>query len=126
MELQAAIEALSAVRRRGSNILVLSDNEHLIHSCTKWIPMWKAGGWKRKTGPVANLDLQQHLDQLMTQHTIEWRWLRGHAGEPGNEHVDKLARGAMERLVTGNAIRLERRFTWTLPLPYRANSHALR
>src|SRR5262249_9209419 len=117
MELQAAIEALAAVRRRGSRVLVLSDSLYVIKSCTLWMPAWKRRGWARKDGPLQNLEQLQELDRLMSLHDVTFRWVRGHAGDPGNEHVDELANHAMERLLALSVTRHERRFTWHARLP---------
>src|SRR4030095_14723714 len=65
MEMTAAVEALNAVRKRNTSVLIRSDSRYLIDCCTKWLPGWKARGWKRKEGPLKNLDLLQALDELL-------------------------------------------------------------
>ena len=58
----------------------------------EWMPQWKKRGWKTAAGkPVKNIELWQKLDQLVSTHDIEWKWVKGHAGEPGNEKADELA-----------------------------------
>jgi ribonuclease HI len=70
------------------------DSEYVRKGITEWLPGWKARGWRTASRqPVKNADLWQQLDALVqsTGHRIEWRWVRGHAGDPGNERADALA-----------------------------------
>jgi ribonuclease HI len=113
MEMQAAIEALSAVRRGPRAIVVRTDSLYLLKSCSVWLPGWKARGWRRKDGPLLNVDLLQRLDELQSRHRVRWEWVRGHAGERGNEHADRLANQAMDRIARGDELLHERRFRWT-------------
>jgi ribonuclease HI len=98
MELTAVIEALGALKR-ASRVELHTDSEYVRQGITSWIHNWKQRGWKtadRK--PVKNIDLWQRLDALTNAHHIEWRWVKGHAGDPGNERADALAnRGAAEQ-----------------------------
>jgi ribonuclease HI len=96
MELTAVIQALSALKRR-SRVVVYTDSEYVRNGITSWIHNWKARGWKtadRK--PVKNIDLWQRLDELRGTHAVDWRWVRGHAGDPGNERADGLANRGVE------------------------------
>jgi ribonuclease HI len=94
MELQAAIEALAALTQP-SEVVFHTDSEYLRLGITRWIESWAAAGWIRKGGKaVPNADLWRQLWPLVKQHQIEWRWVRGHTGEPMNERVDELARRA--------------------------------
>ena len=94
MELQAAISALQALDRP-SQVEFHTDSEYLRRGITEWIDKWAARGWVHKGGrPVANADQWQTLSALVKQHDIEWRWVKGHAGDPLNERVDQLARRA--------------------------------
>lgn len=97
MELTAVIEALAALRQP-SRVVVHTDSEYVKNGITTWIHAWKTRGWltaDRK--PVKNVDLWRRLDALRAQHEVQWRWVRGHAGDPGNERADALAnRGAAE------------------------------
>ncbi|MBI3156627.1 MAG: ribonuclease HI [Burkholderiales bacterium] len=97
MELTAVIQALAALRQP-SRVVVHTDSEYVKNGITSWIHAWKTRGWltaDRK--PVKNVDLWQRLDALRAQHEVQWRWVRGHAGDPGNERADALAnRGAAE------------------------------
>ena len=93
MELTAVIEALSALSRPCQVALYL-DSEYVRKGITEWIHGWKAKGWKTAAKqPVKNADLWQKLDVLVHggQHKISWHWVKGHAGDPGNEHADALA-----------------------------------
>jgi len=93
MELTAVIEALKALKRPCQVTLYL-DSEYVRKGVTEWLAGWKAKGWKTAAKqPVKNVDLWQALDDLVqgSGHRIEWRWVKGHAGDPGNERADALA-----------------------------------
>lgn len=95
MELRAAIEALSALKRP-SVAEIHTDSEYLKNGITQWIHGWKRNGWKTSDRkPVKNADLWQKLDALSRSHKVEWRWVRGHAGHDINERADALARKGM-------------------------------
>lgn len=116
MEMSAAIHALRAVKTSGKRILVLSDSKYLIGCCTEWMAGWKRNGWKRKGGPLKNLDLLHQLDELIATHHVVWKWVAGHSGHDGNEHVDRLANEAMDRIELGENGAHTRRFEWKGPL----------
>ena len=93
MEMTAVIEALSALKRP-CDIALYIDSKYVLQGITEWLPGWKARGWKTAAKqPVKNVDLWQKLDALVSTagHTIEWVWVKGHAGDPGNERADALA-----------------------------------
>ncbi len=91
MELTAVIEALSAIKRPVPIALHL-DSSYVRNGITGWIHSWKRKGWRTADGkPVKNVELWQRLDELAASHKIEWRWVKGHAGDPGNERADELA-----------------------------------
>jgi ribonuclease HI len=117
MELQAVIEAFSVLRRPGTSVLVLSDSRYVVQSGSRWMAAWKKIGWKRKVGPLKNVDLLKELDRLVAPHVVEWKWVPGHAGEPGNERADTLANEAMDRLMAREQSRYERRYPWDTRLP---------
>jgi ribonuclease HI len=98
MELTAVIESLSALKRT-SRVALHTDSEYVRQGITTWIHGWKKRGWKTADHkPVKNIDLWQRLDALAALHHIEWHWVKGHAGDPGNERADALAnRGAAEQ-----------------------------
>jgi ribonuclease HI len=99
MELQAAIAALQALRRP-SSVEFHTDSEYLRKGITDYIGVWAENDWKRKGKPVANAELWQKLWALAKQHDIDWRWVKGHAGDPINERVDGLARRARLELTS--------------------------
>jgi ribonuclease HI len=93
MELMAVIEALRALKRP-CDVTLFLDSEYVRKGITEWVKGWRARGWKTASKqPVKNVDLWQILDDLVTNspHQIEWRWVKGHAGDPGNERADALA-----------------------------------
>ncbi len=98
MELMAAIAALKALKRP-SQVEFHTDSEYLRKGITEWIQSWQAKDWKRKSKPVPNVELWQELLSLTQQHEIEWHWVKGHAGDPLNERVDRLARQARAELI---------------------------
>ena len=96
MEMQAVIEALGALKRPCAVTLHV-DSQYVLKGITEWLPGWKARGWRTAAKqPVKNVDLWQKLDALVAGggHRIDWRWVRGHNGDPGNERADELANKA--------------------------------
>ena len=99
MELMAVIEGLTALKRP-CQVLLYLDSQYVRLGITQWIHGWKAKGWRTSTKqPVKNVELWQRLDQLVQGggHRIEWRWVKGHSGDPGNERADMLANKGVER-----------------------------
>jgi ribonuclease HI len=95
MEMMAAIAALEALKRP-CRVRLYSDSQYLRDGITKWLPGWKARGWRTADKkPVKNVDLWQLLEQAAAPHEVEWHWVRGHAGHPENERADALARAAI-------------------------------
>ena len=95
MELTAVIEALASLKRT-CDVTIYTDSEYVRKGITEWLPGWKARGWKTADKkPVKNVELWQRLEALASLHHVRWRWVKGHAGDPGNERADALAnRGA--------------------------------
>ncbi len=117
MEMQAAIEALSTLRGQNQPIELRTDSKYLKDAATEWMPGWKRRGWKKGSGEdVANVDLLKLIDQLQNRHRVKWTWVRGHQGEPGNEHVDALATQAMDELAEGKSGEGKNRFAVS-PVP---------
>ncbi len=101
MELTAVIEALAALKRPCQVSLYL-DSEYVRKGITEWIHGWKARGWRTASKqPVKNVELWQRLDELVATagHHIEWHWVRGHAGNPGNERADALANRGVDQVL---------------------------
>lgn len=95
MELMAAIEALSSLTD-GAQVTLTTDSTYVKDGITGWIENWKKRGWKTAAKkPVKNVDLWQALDAQNARHTIDWQWVKGHAGHAGNERADELARLGM-------------------------------
>ncbi|MES2298154.1 MAG: ribonuclease HI [Pseudomonadota bacterium] len=96
MELRAVIEALNLLKRP-CEVVLHTDSQYVQKGISEWIHGWKARGWKTAAKePVKNVDLWQALDQAQAQHAVEWRWVRGHNGHPGNERADVLANRGVE------------------------------
>ena len=96
MELMAAIQALEALRRPAT-VSLHTDSRYLLDGITKWIDGWQRNGWKTAAKkPVKNEDLWRRLIEAMRPHDISWVWVKGHAGDPGNERADALARRGIE------------------------------
>ncbi|MFZ6772578.1 ribonuclease HI [Undibacterium sp. SXout7W] len=99
MELMAVIQALNALKRP-CEITLHTDSQYVLKGITEWISGWKAKGWKTASkAPVKNVDLWQALDQAQSVHQIDWRWVRGHTGHPGNERADQLANRGVESIL---------------------------
>lgn len=99
MEMMAVIEALTALKRP-CHVTLHVDSQYVLKGMTEWLVGWKARGWKTAAKqPVKNVDLWQRLDALVSTagHKIEWRWVKGHNGDPGNEHADMLANKGVEQ-----------------------------
>jgi len=98
MELMAAIAALESLNRP-CRVELISDSKYVLQGITEWMPNWKKRGWKTaaKTA-VKNEDLWRRLDTAMSGHQIEWRWVKGHSGNQGNERADALANVAIAAL----------------------------
>lgn len=100
MELTAAIMALEALRQ-ACDVTLYTDSTYVKQGLTEWLPGWRARGWltaARK--PVKNKDLWQRLDAAAALHRVDWRWVKGHAGHPGNEVADRLANQGLEQHAT--------------------------
>jgi ribonuclease HI len=96
MELMAAIQALEALQRP-TTVSLHTDSKYLLDGITKWIPNWQRNGWKTAAKkPVKNDDLWRRLTEAMRPHDVDWVWVKGHAGDPGNERADALARRGIE------------------------------
>jgi ribonuclease HI len=98
MELMAAIQALEALSRP-SQVQLHTDSTYLLNGITKWITAWQRNGWRTSARkPVKNEDLWRRLVEAMNGHEVSWLWVKGHAGEEGNERADALARLGIEEV----------------------------
>ena len=92
MEMQAALEALKHLKDKDEVIELYTDSNYLRQGITEWIHKWKKNNWKTAAKkPVANRDLWIEISDLNEKMTVEWNWVKGHAGDPGNERADELA-----------------------------------
>lgn len=99
MELKAVIEGLTALKKP-CNVALYLDSQYVRKGITEWIKGWKAKGWKTASKqPVKNAELWKELDALVEDsgHTIEWRWVKGHSGDVGNERADMLANKGVDQ-----------------------------
>ena len=97
MELTAATEALSSLKRP-CRVVLHTDSEYVRNGITRWHQGWVRRRWRNAAGdPVANMDLWQRLLAAAAAHEVDWRWVRGHAGDPMNERADRLATAARDR-----------------------------
>lgn len=95
MEMMAVIEALKALKKH-SDVKLYTDSKYVMDGITKWLEGWKAKGWKTAAKkPVKNQDLWQEIDLQVNKHSVEFIWVKGHAGDPGNERADELARSGI-------------------------------
>jgi len=103
MELMAVIEALGSLKRR-CYVIVHTDSQYVRLGITEWLPAWMQRGWKTAAKKaVKNADLLQRLFDVSAKHEIEWRWVKGHSGNVGNERADELANRGAESLSASNA-----------------------
>jgi ribonuclease HI len=104
MEMMAVIRALE-VLKRPSEIKLYTDSSYVQKGMMEWMSGWKANNWRTANKkPVKNDDLWKQLDRLSNLHQIEWIWVKGHAGNDGNERVDQLANTGVEQVVNNQSI----------------------
>lgn len=104
MALRSALDGLGFLTRK-CRVHFVSDSQYLVKGASQWIHGWKRRGWKRKAGPIENLELWQALDRVMVRHEVEWEWVRGHDGHPRNEYANHLATtAAKERSTSGGLV----------------------
>ncbi len=96
MEMTAAISGLEALTR-SCRVTLITDSEYVKRGITEWLPGWKRKNWKRKGGPIKNVDLWKRLDEAASRHEVSWEWVKGHAGVHYNERCDTLASEAIAR-----------------------------
>ena len=107
MALRSVIEAFSGISRKGSRFRVTftSDSQYLVKGMGEWVYGWIGRGWKRKEGPILNLELWMAAVDSTRGHEVEWKWVRGHEGHPQNEYANHLAtRAAREQTNSGGIV----------------------
>jgi ribonuclease HI len=98
MELTAAIQGLEALKKQ-CKVELNTDSKYVLQGITEWLPNWKKRGWKTAGNkPVKNEDLWRRLDAAGSQHTIEWKWVKGHSGHKENDRADELANLGIDKL----------------------------
>ena len=98
MELMAAIQGLEALTRP-CKVRLYTDSRYVMDGVNQWMPNWKKNGWKTAAKkPVKNVDLWQRLDAALQRHDVSWQWVKGHAGDAGNECADALANRGIDEL----------------------------
>jgi len=101
MELTAVIEGLKALKRE-CDVVLYTDSQYVRKGMTEWLQNWKSKGWKTAARkPVKNADLWQQLDDIAAGQRVEWRWVKGHSGDPGNERADELANRGIDDMYAG-------------------------
>lgn len=101
MEMMAVIKALESLSR-SCKVRISSDSQYVLKGITEWMQNWKLRGWKTAAKkPVKNEDLWRRLDAAVDTHNIEWIWVKGHAGDEGNERADKLANLGVDSITSG-------------------------
>jgi ribonuclease HI len=107
MALRSVIEAFRGISRKGSRFQVTftSDSQYLVKGMNEWVYSWIRRGWKKKEGPILNLELWMDAVDSTRGHQVEWQWVRGHEGHPQNEYANHLAtRAAREQTSSGGII----------------------
>lgn len=96
MELRAAVEGLQAIKKPGATIILNTDSKYLQKGCKEWLSQWKDRGWKLANGrPVHNRDLWEQLDTQLNRLSVNFKWVKGHSGDPMNTLADRLASDAI-------------------------------
>ena len=99
MELSAAIEGLS-ILKEPCDVHLFTDSKYVMDGITQWIQNWKKNNWKNSAKKeVKNKELWQQLDRLMSYHQVQWHWVKGHSGDPGNETADLLANKGIDSIL---------------------------
>ena len=99
MEMTAVIKGLEALTR-ASHVLITTDSKYVLKGMTEWLSNWKARNWRTASKkPVQNVELWEQLDVLVSQHIVEWSWVKGHSGHTENEIADQLANLGIDELI---------------------------
>ena len=131
MALRSVIEAFRELgkRNRPFRVVFTSDSKYIVEGMSAWVPGWIARGWRRKGGPILNLELWREAVEAVNNHQAQWKWVRGHVGHPQNEYANHLAtRAAAEQTNSGGLVpsefaswleaqQLKQELTETAPFP---------
>jgi len=131
MALRSVIEAFRELgkRNRPFRVVFTSDSKYIVEGMSAWVPGWIARGWRRKGGPILNLELWREAVEAVNNHQAQWKWVRGHVGHPQNEYANHLAtRAAAEQTSSGGLVpsefaswleaqQLKQELTETAPFP---------
>lgn len=114
MALRSVIEAFRALSRRGNSYRVVftSDSRYIVDGMSEWVSGWMARGWKRKTGQIENLALWKEAVEAVSRHEVQWRWVRGHHGQPQNEYANFLATRAAAKQTDSGGLRQSQFEAW--------------
>jgi ribonuclease HI len=106
MALAGAADGLRLLARKGArmDVLMVSDSEYLVKGMREWVPGWMVRGWKRKGGPIENLELWQELVRAARLHRVQWTWVRGHRGHAKNEYANDLAVKAAREQISSKGV----------------------
>ena len=106
MALRGATLALQLLARKAArlSVLVVSDSEYLVKGMREWVPGWIGRGWRRKAGPIENLELWQSLAAAARLHDVQWTWVRGHKGHGKNEYANDLAVKAAREQISSDGL----------------------
>lgn len=107
MALAGAAEALRLLAAKGARlrVLIVSDSQYLVKGMREWVSGWAARGWRRKDGPIENVELWRELVASARRHDVQWAWVRGHRGHPKNEYANDLAvLAAREQLTSAGLV----------------------
>src|SRR5262249_15318950 len=107
MALRSVIEAFRGISRKGVKFRVTftSDSQYLVKGMSEWVFGWMSRGWKKKEGPILNLELWMEAVEAVRGHQVSWQWVRGHEGHPQNEYANDLAvRAAREQISSGGIV----------------------
>lgn len=114
MALRSVIEAFRAISRKGVRFRVTftSDSQYLVKGMSEWVFGWMARGWKKKDGPILNLELWMEAVEAVRGHQVSWQWVRGHEGHPQNEYANYLAVRAAREQTSSDGITASRFDEW--------------
>jgi ribonuclease HI len=114
MALRSVIEAFDGISKRGNSFRVVftSDSKYIVEGMSSWVSGWMARGWRRKAGPIENLELWQEAVEAVKPHETQWKWVRGHNGQPQNEYANHLATKAAADQTESGGLRASQYNEW--------------